>query len=74
VDDPELIIIQGQYVKAGDCFLDRIREGIRHIGLPDVDKRVRIEYSTLGEERGVLGGAAFLISDFFNRQLLFQSG
>jgi glucokinase len=73
VNDPELIIIQGQYVKAGDCFLEKLREGIRHIGLPDVEKRVRIEYSTLGEERGVIGGAAFVISDFFARRLVFNS-
>ena len=71
VNDPELIVIQGQYVKAGDCFLSRLREGIRHIGLPDVEKMVRIEYSTLGEERGVIGGAAFVLSDFFASRLTF---
>jgi predicted NBD/HSP70 family sugar kinase len=72
VNDPELIIIQGQYVKAGAGFLEKLREGVRHIGLPDVEKLVRIEYSTLGEERGVLGGAAFVIADFFSRQLVFR--
>jgi predicted NBD/HSP70 family sugar kinase len=71
VNDPELIIIQGQYVKAGDCFLGRLREGISHIGLPDVDKRVRIEYSELGEERGVIGGAAFVLADYFSSRLTF---
>jgi len=73
VNDPELIIIQGQYVKAGLYFLEKLREGIRHIGLPDVEKKVRIEYSTLGEERGVIGGAAFAIADFFSRQLVFRN-
>lgn len=73
VNDPELIIIQGQYVKAGSCFLEKLRDGIRHIGLPDVEKRVRIEYSTLGEERGVIGGAAFAVADFFSRQLVFRA-
>jgi glucokinase len=73
VNDPELIIIQGMYVKAGVCFLDRLREGIKHIGLPDVEKNVRIEYSTLGEERGVIGGAAFLIADFFSKRLVFPT-
>jgi predicted NBD/HSP70 family sugar kinase len=73
VNDPELIIVQGQYVKAGDCFLEKLREGIKHIGLPDVEKRVRIEYSTLGEERGVIGGAAFAVADFFSRQLVFRA-
>jgi predicted NBD/HSP70 family sugar kinase len=72
VNDPELIIIQGQYVKAGEYFLEKLREGIKRIGLPDVEKKVRIEYSHLGEERGVLGGAAFIISEFFSKQLIFK--
>jgi N-acetylglucosamine repressor len=71
VNDPELIVIQGRYVRAGDCFLRRLREGVRRIGLPDVEKKVRIEYSALGEDRGVLGGAAFVLEQYFARQLEF---
>jgi len=73
VNDPELIIIQGLYVKAGTSFLEKLREGIRHIGLPDVEKRVRIEYSNLGEERGVVGGAFFMIDDFFSKRVVFAT-
>lgn len=73
VNDPELIVIQGQYVKAGSFFLERLQEGIKTIGLPDVEKRAKIVYSKLGEERGVIGGAAFVISDFFARRLVFRS-
>ncbi len=72
-NDPELIIIQGQYVKAGECFMARLREGIRHIGLPEVEKRVRIEYSSLGEERGVVGGGAFVLDDYFSQRLSFDA-
>ncbi len=71
VNDPELVVIQGQVMKAGEVFLDRLRSGIRRIGLPDVEKRVRIEYSRLGEERGVLGGAAFALTEFFAKRLRF---
>ncbi|OHD22752.1 MAG: hypothetical protein A2064_00990 [Spirochaetes bacterium GWB1_66_5] len=71
-NDPELIVIQGQYVKAGECFLKHVREGLRRIGLPDVEKTVRIEFSALGEERGVIGGAAVVISDFFAKRLSFK--
>ena len=71
-NDPELIVIQGQYVKAGECFLKRVREGIRRIGLPDVEKTVRVQFSAMGEERGVIGGAAFVISDFFAKRLSFK--
>jgi predicted NBD/HSP70 family sugar kinase len=73
VNDPELIVIQGLYVKAGMSFLGRLREGIKHIGLPDVEKKVSIEYSTLGEERGVIGGAAFVIANFFLKRLVFKT-
>jgi predicted NBD/HSP70 family sugar kinase len=73
VNDPELIVIQGLYLRAGARFLDKLRSGIQRIGLPDVNKQVRIEYSTLGDERGAVGGAAFLVADFFSRQLVFRS-
>jgi predicted NBD/HSP70 family sugar kinase len=69
VNDPELIVLQGAYVKAGAFFLDKLRDGIGRIGLPDVEKRVRVEYSRLGEERGVLGAAALMISNFFSQNL-----
>ncbi len=73
VNDPELIVIQGLYVRAGMSFLGRLREGIKHIGLPDVEKNVKIEYSILGEERGVIGGAAFAITNFFSQRLVFKT-
>ena len=60
-------------MKAGVSFLGRLREGIQHIGLPDVEKKVKIEYSTLGEERGVVGGAAFVIANFFSKRLVFKN-
>jgi predicted NBD/HSP70 family sugar kinase len=71
VNDPELVVIQGPVVKTGELFLGRLRQGLRAIGLPDVEKRVRIEYSRLGEERGVLGGAAFALAEFFSKRLRF---
>jgi len=72
VNDPELVVIQGQYVKAGECFLARVRNGMKQIGLPEVEKRVRIEYSRLGEERGVIGGAAFVLDDYFANRVKFH--
>lgn len=65
VTDPELIVIQGQYVKAGKYFLELLREGVKNMGLPDVEKKVRIEYSFMGEDRGVLGAALAVVNDFF---------
>jgi predicted NBD/HSP70 family sugar kinase len=68
--DPELIVIQGQYVKAGAYFIDALREGIMRIGLPLVEKKVQIKYSVMGEDRGVVGGAAMAIADFLERRLI----
>ena len=74
VNDPDLIVLQGHYVKAGEEFLGKIREGLEHVGLPGVVKNVRIEFSTLGEDRGVIGGAAFAIAEFFENRLQFSTG
>jgi predicted NBD/HSP70 family sugar kinase len=66
VTDPELIVLQGVYTRAGDYFVDRVRARMSELGgLPDVDKRVRLEYSTMGEERGSLGAAAYVICRHF---------
>ena len=66
MNDPELIVIQGIYTKAGPYFLNRLQEGLNHIGLPHVEKKVVIAYSHLGEERGVIGGAIHAISNYLS--------
>lgn len=66
VTDPELIILQGVYTRAGDYFVERVQTRLNEIGgLPDVDKPVRLEYSTMDEKRGVVGAAAFVICNHF---------
>lgn len=64
VNDPELIVLQGIYTKAGPYFLEKIQEGLKHIGLPHVEKRVAVMYSQLGEERGLVGGALHVIANY----------
>lgn len=64
MNDPELIVLQGIYTKAGPYFLERIQEGLKHIGLPHVEKRVTVAYSQLGEERGLVGGALHVIARY----------
>ena len=66
VADPELVVLQGVYVKAGDFFLEELRSALTGTGLPDVEKRVQIVYSSMGEDRGLLGGAAFAIAEYFS--------
>ena len=66
VNDPQLIVLQGVYTRAGDYFVERVRARMGALGgLPDVEKRVRVEYSTMGDERGAVGAAAFVICHHF---------
>ena len=63
-NDPELIVLQGIYTQAGPYFLEKVRAGLRHIGLPQVEKTVEVTYSQLGDDRGVIGGALHVISAY----------
>lgn len=64
MNDPELIVLQGIYTKAGPYFLEKIQEGLKHIGLPHVEKKVSVVYSQLGNERGLVGGALHVIANY----------
>lgn len=64
MNDPELIVLQGIYTKAGAYFLERIEDGLKHIGLPHVEKKVAVAYSPLGDDRGVIGGALYVIAAY----------
>ena len=66
MNDPQLIVIQGIYTKAGPYFLHKLREGLKHIGLPHVEKLVNVAYSLLNEERGVVGGSVHVISNYLS--------
>lgn len=59
VCDPELIIIQGEYSKAGDYFMAQIRDRVRKTTLPGMDKSIQIQYSKLGDKQGIIGAAHF---------------
>ncbi|HEB31177.1 MAG TPA: ROK family protein [Spirochaetes bacterium] len=73
VYDPQMIIIQGIYVDTGDYFINNLRDKIRQYSLPAVDKKVVIEYSNLGWERGVLGGAAYVAWNFFENEQIYRT-
>ncbi len=64
-DDPELIVIEGIYRDAGESFLDMIRKHMAGMGMCRVRKMTRIEFSTFGLERGVLGASVYAVSRFF---------
>ena len=63
-NDPELIVLQGIYTQAGPYFLEKVRDGLRNVGLPQVKKTVEVAYSRLGDDRGVIGGALHVITAY----------
>ena len=63
--DPQIVIIQGIFTKAGDYFLESVREKINKISLFSIKRKTEIKYSELGDNAGVLGAASFVLSKFF---------
>jgi predicted NBD/HSP70 family sugar kinase len=43
--DPDLVILQGAYARAGDYFLLQLRKRVNTVSLLNVEKEIRIEYS-----------------------------
>lgn len=63
--DPEVIVLHGAYIRAGDNFLKMLRKKVEKISLTSVKKDTKIKFSKLGDMAGVLGAATFLINRFF---------
>jgi len=63
--DPEIIVLHGAYIRAGDNFLKMLRKKVEQISLTSVKKDTKIKFSKLGDMAGVLGAATFLINRFF---------
>jgi len=55
--NPEIIVLGGGLMQAGDLFLDSIRRAVPQWAQPMAAKQVRIELTQLGEDAGVLGAA-----------------
>lgn len=62
--DPDIIVLQGTYAKAGDYLLDRVRANVNEISLLKVKQTLQIEYSRINDTAGAIGAAAYVISEF----------
>ena len=71
--DPELIVIQGIYARAGAYFLDNLKQQVNHLVLPHIKKDVEIQYSNLGSDACVIGACLFIISEYFKHQFHKQT-
>jgi len=60
--NPQMIVLGGGLMQAGDLFLEPVRREMLQWAQPIAAKQVRIELSALGEDAGMLGAArlAFL--------------
>ncbi len=63
--DPQVMIIQGIFSKAGKYFLESLRKKINEISLFSIKRGTEIEYSELGDKAGVLGAASYVLSNYF---------
>ncbi len=70
--DPDLIVLQGVFTGAGDYFLNELRRKAENMVLKRMKKDFRIEYSPLGTEREVVGGATLVLRDYFEKENLYS--
>jgi predicted NBD/HSP70 family sugar kinase len=63
--DPQITIIQGIFTKAGEYFLENLKEKINKISLFSIKRETEIKYSELGDKAGVLGAASYVLSKYF---------
>ena len=62
--DPDIIVLQGTYAKAGEYLLNRVRKKVNEISLLKVKQPLQIEYSRINDTAGAVGAAAYVISEF----------
>ncbi len=55
--NPEMIVLGGGLMQAGDLLLERIRTEMLDWAQPIAARKVRIELTSLGEDAGVIGAA-----------------
>jgi glucokinase len=60
--NPEMVVLGGGLMQAGDLFLERIRDGVKKWAQPLAAAKTSIELTALGEDAGLYGAArlAFL--------------
>ena len=63
--DPQIIIIQGIYAKAGKYFLQNLIKKTNEISLFPIKRETEIKYSNLGDKAGVLGAVSYFITKYF---------
>jgi N-acetylglucosamine repressor len=68
--DPEMIIIQGLFVRAAGFFLHRLKKHLGETSLVRVKRSVEILYSQLGRDAGIIGASAFMAREYVRNLIL----
>jgi predicted NBD/HSP70 family sugar kinase len=63
--NPELVVVGGATMQAGDLVLDSLVRVARQRTLPDLSDQVRIVPSELGQDAGAVGAAALVLRELF---------
>jgi glucokinase len=56
--NPELVVLGGGVMQAGDIIMNKVREYLPSFTLADPLSRCRLDYAKLGEDAGAIGAAA----------------
>jgi predicted NBD/HSP70 family sugar kinase len=61
--DPEMVVLGGGLMAAGDLLIDGIRTEMARWAQPIAGRRVRIEFSQLGDSAGLAGAATMAFGE-----------
>jgi predicted NBD/HSP70 family sugar kinase len=63
VVNPELVVVGGELIVAGELLVDAVREGLAQTSIPAVRGDVRVVASTLGDRAELLGAIGLAIAE-----------
>jgi predicted NBD/HSP70 family sugar kinase len=61
--NPELVIVGGDMIVAGDLLVDAVRDGLAQTSIPAVRNDVRVVAATLGDRAELLGAIGLAIAE-----------
>jgi glucokinase len=56
--DPDMVVFAGGMIAAGEAFLERIRNHVRHLAFPVPAEKAQLRFAQLGGDAGFIGAAA----------------
>ena len=71
--DPELVVVGGSTLQAGDLILEPAIETVRRRAVPGMAEKVRIVQGELGEDAGAVGAAALVLRGLFAVSVPYES-